>query len=455
MKSRKNIEMPRKALVVGMGVSGQAVCEGLLDRGVRVTATDLRDREQFNGTLDSLEAKGCCLRLGTHRPGDFLSVDQIIVSPGVPLNLEPLQDARGKGIEILGELEWAWRQVARPVVAVTGTNGKTTTTTLIGEILKASGKRVFVGGNIGTPLSRWLLDGAEADVLVLEVSSFQLDTASRFRPDVGVLLNVTDDHLDRYESFSAYADSKLSLFARQDGRHTAVVNGDDPVCRARAQEISSGQVLIYSRTDGPLACTTLGERMATLHIPGMAPYSINLERAALKGVHNEENILAASLASAVCGVLPSVTQEVIERFGGLPHRVEWVRAWRGIDFYDDSKGTNVGAVLKALESFDRPVLLLLGGRDKLGSYASLAEAMRAGGKGAFVFGEAAPRIQEALQQATPTRSFKDLEGAFHAAVSQAVEGDVVLLSPACSSFDQYESYARRGDHFKRLADGLC
>ncbi len=188
MSRQPSPPLPRKVVVVGMGVSGRSVCELLLQQGVEVIATDLRTRDQFDGVLDPLEEKGCLLRLGSHRRSDFLQADQIVVSPGVPLDLEPLQEAARQGLEIIGELEWAWRQVALPVVAVTGTNGKTTTTSLIGEMLKASGKRVFVGGNIGTPLSRWLLGGESAEILVLEVSSFQLDTASRFRPQVGVLL---------------------------------------------------------------------------------------------------------------------------------------------------------------------------------------------------------------------------------------------------------------------------
>ena len=199
MKLKEMGSVRNKVVVVGMGISGHAVCELLLQQGAQVIATDLRTRDQFGGVLDHLEQKSCLLRLGAHNLEDFLSADQIIVSPGVPLDIEPLVEAGKRGIEIVGELEWAWRQVDIPVVAVTGTNGKTTTTSLIGEMLRASGKEVFVGGNIGTPLSKWLLNSSVADVLVLEVSSFQLDTASKFSPEVGVLLNITEDHLDRYD----------------------------------------------------------------------------------------------------------------------------------------------------------------------------------------------------------------------------------------------------------------
>ncbi|NLI81185.1 MAG: UDP-N-acetylmuramoyl-L-alanine--D-glutamate ligase [Deltaproteobacteria bacterium] len=439
-------------LVVGLGVSGRAVCELLMERGSVVMGTDLRPREAFNGALDKLERGGCRLRLGGHHVEDFREVDQIIVSPGVPLDLEPLVEARSRGIEIIGELDWAWLQVGTPVVAVSGTNGKTTTTSLIGEIMKAWGKRVFVGGNIGTPLSRWVLQGGEADVLVLEVSSFQLDTATHFRPEVGVLLNVTEDHLDRYESFSQYADSKFSLFSRQGPQDTGILNLDDSICRRRSGEVP-GRLLFYSRHDVTANGRLKGVNIE-LEVPWLGSFTVDLSGSKLQGAHNEENILAACLASAVMGAGPSAMAGVIQSFAGLPHRVEWVRTWQGIDFYNDSKGTNVGAVVKALESFQRPVHILLGGRDKLGSYVPLGRALRNKGKGAYVFGEAADRMRKELETHLPTRAFPDLGKAFEAVVAEAQKGDVVLLSPACSSFDQYGSYTERGDHFRELVRGL-
>lgn len=446
MKEMKNAA--RRVIVVGMGISGRSVCELLLEQDRQVVATDIRPRDQFNGALDGLEEKGCLLRLGTHSVEDFLAADQIIVSPGVPLDIEPLEKAAGKGIEIIGELEWAWRQVHVPVVAVTGTNGKTTTTSLIGEMLRASGKNAFVGGNIGTPLSKWLLDSRAADVLVLEVSSFQLDTATQFSPEVAVLLNITEDHLDRYDGYSGYVHSKWSLFARQHPTDTAIINADDPACLEGSSAIRS-RPLLFGRRSSPVQAAILG-REIEVNVPWRPPFVVSLDDVPLKGFHNEENMAAAILASAVMGADAGTIQEVARSYRGLPHRVEWVRTWRGIDFYDDSKGTNVGAVVKAIENFNRPILLLLGGRDKLGSYRPLGEALQASGKGAFVFGEAGPRIHQELEKWLPSRLFGDLESAFEEALNHAVSGDVVLLSPACSSFDQYESYAQRGDHFKHL-----
>ena len=449
MRDTKSSE---KTLVVGLGKSGRAVCALLLSRGTAVSATDLRSRPEFNGALDSIEEAGCSLRLGSHRLEDFLDADRIIVSPGVPLDIEPLKQARDRGIEIVGELEWSCRQTSLPIIAVTGTNGKTTTTALVGEMLKQAGKHPFVGGNIGTPLSQWLLSGEPADILVLELSSFQLDTAPTFHPHIAILLNVTEDHLDRYESFKAYADSKLSIFRRQDNSNVAIINRDDPICSGRIEEIP-GKVLSFSCSD-QTANARLTGGVIKVSIPGKTEFEIGLEKTRLHGLHNRENIMAASLAASCMEAGAGQIQAAVDMFGGFAHRVEWVRNWRGVDFYDDSKATNVGAVVKALQGFDRPILLLLGGRDKLGTYQPLLEPLAARGKGVFAFGEAGPRIYSELCGKVPAALYPDLASAFKDATGRASPGDIVLLSPACSSFDHYESYAHRGDHFKKLVADL-
>lgn len=442
----------RKAVVVGLGVSGRAVCQLLLRQGFAVIGSDVRERHQFGSELDFLEQSGCQLHLGGHTPEDFSEAEQIIVSPGVPLDLEFLETARSRGVEVIGELDWAWRQAGLPVVAVTGTNGKTTTTSLIGQMFEAAGKRIFLGGNIGTPLSQWLLQKDAAELLILEVSSFQLDSAARFCPEIGVLLNVTADHLDRYRDFSAYAASKFSLFTRQNASQLAILNGDDPLCRARFAEIP-GRLLFFSRED-PAAHARIENRTLLVNVPGKAPFTVDLQHALLTGRHNEENLMAAALVAVAMDLPVRVICEVIQQARGLAHRVEWVRTWHGIDFYDDSKATNVGAVVKALQNFERPVWVLLGGRDKLGSYGPLVEALVPRAKGALVFGEAATRLQQELGPWFPTVVCEDLEQAFMEAIRQAQPGDVVLLSPACSSFDQYASYAQRGAHFKQLVNQL-
>ncbi len=442
-----------KVLVVGLGVSGRAVCALLRTQGAEVVATDIRDRAAFNGALDSLEKAGCKLRLGRHLVEDFTQADTIIVSPGIPLDIEPLEAARRMGREIIGEMEWAWRRVDLPVIGVTGTNGKTTTTALIGKMVELAGRMPFVGGNIGTPLSQWLADGGKADLLVLEISSFQLDTAPGFRPDAAIVLNVTEDHLDRYENFRAYIDSKFSIFGRQLPGDYAIVNGDDPLCRERISQIP-GKVLIFSTSDPSANARVVGDSIR-LTIPGREAFDLDLSGAKLKGAHNRENIMAAALAASAMGVPQSAIREAVDTFGGFSHRVEWVRTWRGIDFYDDSKGTNTGAVVKALEGFDRPVNLLLGGRDKLGSYDPIARALEGRGGAVLAYGEAGPRIYEQLREKIRVaRLFPDLGSAFAEAVRLASPGEVILLSPACSSFDQYESYSQRGDHFKKLVAEL-
>jgi UDP-N-acetylmuramoylalanine--D-glutamate ligase len=442
-----------RTLVVGLGVSGRSVCELLLRRGLPVIGTDLRQYEQFGPEIEPLAQRGCPLRLGEHRLEDFLTARRIILSPGVPLNLEPLRRAANQGVEIIGELEWAWRQVERPVIAVTGTNGKTTTTGLIGEILKQAGEQPFVGGNIGTPLSAWLLRGEPVDRLVLEVSSFQLDTAATFRPDIGVVLNVTEDHLDRYDSFEDYVESKFSLFDRQRESDRAIVNGDDPICRAQAGRVP-GEVLFFSRKDDSAAAFTRNGDLR-VSLPGRDPFRIDLLNAPAVVLQNRENLLAAVLATACAGVSPEVIRRALLGFQGLPHRMEWVRTWKGIDFINDSKATNVGAVVWALKNLRKPTLLLLGGRDKKGSYEPLLGPLKAKCRGVFLFGEAAPRIATELEGRIPVRMCGTLERAFHKAVSLAHRGDAVVLSPACASFDAYANYSERGDHFKQLVQELA
>ena len=453
MNTTGSTSQTRKVLVVGLGASGRAVCQLLLRQGHEVIATDMNDLASFDSSIKDLQDRGCRLRLGGHRREDFVNAAQIIVSPGVPLDLEELRHAAGQGVEIIGELEWSWRQVKRPTIAITGTNGKTTTTSLVGEILNASGRQAFVGGNIGTPLSQWLLGNQEADLLVLEVSSFQLDTAPTFRPDVGVLLNISEDHLDRYSSFQAYVDSKLSLFLHQMPEDVAILNMDDPECYKNRSRVPS-RLLTFSRRF-PDAHAFCQDGLMSVQIPGKQRLELDLRHCALHGPHNEENIMAAVLVCAVLGAPRATIEQVLNRYRGLPHRLERVRTWHGIAFYDDSKGTNVGAVVKALENFSQPVWLLAGGRDKQGSYEPLADPIRAKVRGLFLYGEAGPRLYDELGQLVPSELLNNLEDAFNRAVAQARAGDVILLSPACSSFDQYASYAQRGDHFKRLVNELA
>ncbi len=459
----RNSERRRTVLVVGLGVSGRAACSLALRRGFRVLGADTGGSEMLQRALKPLMGQGVVFRLGKHRLEDFLEADLIVVSPGVPLDLEPLEIARRRGIEIIGEMEWAWRHLRLPTVAVTGTNGKTTTTELIGAMFQAAGREVFVGGNLGTPLSQWLLerlkrnasgeveDAASGEWCVLEVSSFQLDSAPTFCPDIGVVLNVTPDHLDRYPDFEAYASSKFSLFKEPgERRQRAVLNKDDPVCRRRAASLRL-PVHFFSLRD-PEADAVVQDRKLRVRIPGRTETRFSLDRWSLSGVHNLENLMAAVLTSLLCGIDPGAVQEVIETFRPSPHRMEDLGRIAGIRFINDSKGTNPGAVAKALESCPSPVVLLMGGQAKKTAFRSLGPLCAAKVKRLIIFGDAAGRIEEELGKWVPCETVPDLEEAFAEAVKQAGPGDTVLLSPGCASFDQYSDYAQRGDHFRRLVD---
>ncbi|SMC20952.1 UDP-N-acetylmuramoylalanine--D-glutamate ligase [Desulfacinum hydrothermale DSM 13146] len=448
-------EERRNLLVVGLGVSGRAACRWGLRQGFRVHGTDASADPALRTALAPLERQGATFSLGGHGPEAFLNADLIVVSPGVPLSLPALEAARTKGAEIIGELEWAWRFCRVPTVAVTGTNGKTTTTELIGAFLKEGGKRAFVGGNLGTPLCDWLAEteGSSSqtalDWCVLEVSSFQLDAAPTFAPRIGAVLNVTPDHLDRYPDLDAYTASKFSMFRKGSGeRQTAVLNGDDPVCRKWAEKLDA-QVLFFSSSLQEAAARVI-ERRLHLRLPNGLERSFDLDRWALKGVHNLENLMAASLVAALCGVAPEAMQRTIDSFRPSAHRMEWIATVEGVHFINDSKGTNVGAVSKALESCDTPVVLLMGGRAKGTDFRSLGPLCREKVRCLVAFGEAGPAVAEDLSPFVDTTMAANLDQAFQMALERARPGDTVLLSPGCASFDQYANYAERGEHFRRL-----
>jgi UDP-N-acetylmuramoylalanine--D-glutamate ligase len=449
-------------VVVGLGVSGQAACRWGLRQGYRVLGTDLSRDSRVQAVAASLEAEGVCVRLGEHLFEDFAAADLVVVSPGVPLDTEVLEAARHRGIPVIGELEWAWRSLRVPSIAVTGTNGKTTTTELVGALFQRAGLKVFVGGNIGTPLSGWLVehcreraDGAAFDKAldwcVLEVSSFQLDSAPSFAPDVGIVLNVTQDHLDRYPNFEAYAASKFSMFrTNATVPQTAVINADDPVCVRWASSLHV-PTLFFSRHDSSAHAYTDGRTLTVITRERMR-HRFDLSQWALRGTHNLENLMAASLAGLHCGIDPGVVQEIIDTFRPSPHRMEWLGTVNGVGFINDSKGTNVGAVMKALESCAQPVVLLLGGRSKKTDFRDLAALCAQKVRAVVGFGETGAQVAAELSSCVPTVVVNDLEEAFQEAVVRARSGDVVLLSPACASFDQYPNYAARGDHFRALFD---
>jgi UDP-N-acetylmuramoylalanine--D-glutamate ligase len=442
-------------LVVGLGKTGLALVEFLRRQEALIRISDTRPLDELRALLSPQQfpAGAVALEAGAHTAEFFRQADLILLSPGVPLELPPLEEARAAGIPIWGELELFSRFCSTPVVAVTGTNGKTTTTALLNEMLQSGGRTTFLGGNIGRPLTEYLLEEQLRDLVVAEISSFQLDSAVSFRPRVGLLLNITADHLDRYDGFQAYIDSKRSLFRNQEGGDAAVLNLDDPLVRSTGDELK-GSVYYFSRsTRPPQGAFGEGDRILLTMPDGPEVY--NLERFALPGIHNRENALAATLGARLAGSSPAGIQKGLNDFKGFGHRLEFVAEIGGVRFYDDSKATNVGAVVKALEGFSAPVILIAGGRDKGGDYDPLQPLVRSKVKGLALIGEAREKIKAQLGALAPTRPAHTLEEAVSWAFRQSQPGDIVLLSPACSSFDMFRDYNHRGQVFQQAVRKLA
>ncbi|MBI5584277.1 MAG: UDP-N-acetylmuramoyl-L-alanine--D-glutamate ligase [Deltaproteobacteria bacterium] len=426
-----------------------------LRQGARVRVSDTRPRTELQPLLfrNGTPAPVLAVEAGGHSAEFFLESELILLSPGVPLDLPPLEKARARGIPIWGELELFSRFCSTPVVAVSGTNGKTTTTALLNEMLRAGGRSTFLGGNIGRPLTEYLLGDQTADLVVAEISSFQLDTAKSFRPRVGLLLNISPDHLDRYADFQAYIASKKSLFLNQQEGDAAVLNLDDPLVGPLGRELN-GPVYYFSRTSRPERGAFMDGKRIRLAVNGEGE-TYSLERFALPGLHNRENALAAALGARLAGASSPGIQRGLDGFQGFGHRLEFVAEINGVRFYDDSKGTNVGAVVKALEGCTAPVILIAGGRDKGGDYGPLQPLVRSKVKALALIGEARDKMQEQLGALTRTRQADTLEEAVSWAFRQSRPGDSVLLSPACSSFDMFQDYGHRGRIFQQAVEKLA
>lgn len=442
-------------MVVGLARSGVAAARLCHARGAQVTVTDLRNEAALAATLAGLPPE-IGRALGGHDEATFRAAELIVVSPGVP-EIPALTAARAAGVTVTGELELASRFVAAPMIGITGTNGKSTTTTLCGAMMTASGRPTFVGGNLGIPLAEAVgSPAAEArGVCVVEVSSFQLETAETFRPRVGVLLNITPDHLDRYPDIDAYAAAKERLFQAQTSSDFAVLNVDDARVAAVGDRVRSRVLPLSTTRELTLGAWVerrqrLGGEDAVLcvRLPGDEVERYPADNPSLIGRHNQENALAALLAARLGGAMPSEARRALVNFRALAHRMEWVGEVRGVAFFDDSKGTNVGATVAALTGFPRPVVLIAGGRDKGGSYAPLAEVMARGGRAAVTLGEAAARIETALAPVVPVARAHDMDEAVTRAMALAHRGDAVVLSPACSSFDMYRNYEHRAEAFR-------
>jgi len=442
------MELPRHVLVLGLGRTGQAVAAALAARGVRVRAADA-------GSAPPLGVGGMPAGVELHWGEDgthlLSGVELVVPSPGVPRDAPVLAAAVRRGIPVWSEIELAGRLLRCPLVAITGTNGKSTTTSLVGLALERAGRRVFTGGNLGTPLVAALEQ--EPEIAVAEVSSFQLEWVDRFRPQVGCLLNVTPDHLDRHATFAEYREAKARLFAAQEPHDFAVVNRDDAaawgaVAGVRARVVSFGA--------GAVACGAFaGEGFVALRLPDAAEERYPLARTRLAGRHNVENILAAVTVARLAGAPPAAVQAAIDEIEPLPHRLARVAERGGVAWYDDSKATNVGAAAKSVDSFAGPVVLLAGGVDKGGGYAALAASAAGKVRLALVFGAAADAIGAALAAvAVPVARVRTLEEAVTRAAAVASPGDTVLLAPACASFDMFTDYAARGRAFRAAVEGL-
>ena len=453
----------KKTLVVGLGRTGLAAARFLHQKGARVLVADTADETQLGDSVRTLREMGVALELGPHRITSFQNADLIVVSPGVSHTIEPIAQARARGIQLMSEVELASRFIKEPIVAVTGTNGKTTTTELLGQMLKNSGISVFVGGNIGNPLIEYAGSGQKMQVVVAEISSFQLDTIERFRPKVSVLLNITADHLDRYPDFEAYVDSKIRVFSNQQADDVAVLNGSDPLIRVKTKEIKSQRLFFPALQADEQGAVLNGKRIilnlnklkriqSKIRIPHSAfrnQENLDIAKIRLRGRHNFENACAASLAALASGATLEGIQKTLDHFKGLAHRLEPVATVNGVHYYNDSKATNVDGVLRALDSFSKPVLLLMGGRDKGSNFSELQDPIRAHAKELIVMGEAAEAIRAALGQLLPTKVAASMQDAVTTAFQDADPEDVVLFSPGCASFDWYSNYAERGDDFRR------
>ena len=439
----------KQVLIVGLGRSGLAVAAFLKRRGAVLTIADTASERHLGDAADRAKEMGARLELGAHCTASFTHTDLIVLSPGVPHTLAPIAAARKKGISIIGEFELASRFIREPIIGVTGTNGKTTTTTLVGEMLKRSGKSVFVGGNIGNPLIGYVDAAERTEWVVAEVSSFQLDTIETFRPRIGVLLNITEDHLDRYDDFNAYGRSKGRMFINQEKDDIAVLNGSDPMVPAVTEKIRSRKWR-FSKDSAQSSGASVHAHEIRFHTEDFSERLIlDRSRLALSGSHNRDNIAAATLATLAAGGSMAGIRSAIEAFKGLPHRLEDVTIRDGVRYVNDSKATNVDAVAKALTAFEAPIVLLMGGRNKGGDFKKLRDRIRRHVKHLVLFGEAGPILETALGRIKPTETVSTMDSAILRAQSVAVSGDVVLLSPGCTSFDQFQSYVTRGEAFCR------
>jgi len=443
-----------KVTVVGLGRSGMAMVSWLRRRGASVSVSDSRPAYEFAGWLESERGSIERAEFGGNSAGLLAQSDLIVVSPGVPPGSAALAEAAARGIPVVGDLELALAGCPAQVLAVSGTNGKTTTTALLGHLLKTAGKECVVAGNIGVPVAE-VVDSLTANhLLVLEVSSFQLDTAPSFHPSASLLLNITPDHLDRYPSMEAYAASKKRLFANQGPGDLAILNRNDQRCAGMAPNIRARVRWFDSRghdADG----AGVRDSWVVLRTGGEEVRVLPTNAISVRGGHNLENALAAALAASSTGIPAGVLAEGLRTFAGVPHRLESVGRVGEVEFINDSKGTNTDATEKALLSFPEPVVLIAGGRDKGADFAPMIPLLKERAKAVVLIGEAAEKMEKAWKGAVPIRRAASLEEAVSMGLELAKPRGTVLLSPACASFDMFRNFEHRGDMFREAVRALA
>jgi len=443
----------KRVLVVGLGKSGVASALFLKARGARVTVSDTKPQDQLGQEIPLLLDHGIAVETGGHGDRTFQGQDLIVVSPGVPADAPVLVQARALGEKVIGEIELASQFLPGNIVAITGSNGKTTTTTLVGEIVAASGFSTVVGGNIGTPAISLIEPATPETVVVLEVSSFQLETIQTFHPKIAVVLNVTPDHLDRHHSFAAYVDAKARIFENQRPEDFAVLNADDATCVGLVSR-TKAQVFWFSREQEVTQGAYVNEGRVLFRRASQSHEIMLVSEIPLKGSHNVENVLAGVCAGALLGCAPEKIRHAVRNFKAVEHRLEYVATIRGVEYYNDSKATNVDATIKALESFPANIHLILGGKDKDSDYTVLNDLLRQRVKRVYTIGAAAKKIESQIEGAAEIVRAETLESAIKRAAANAQEGDVVLLAPACASFDQFRNYEHRGKTFKEVVQTL-
>jgi len=444
----------KRVLVVGIGKSGLAAARFLKKRGARVTVSDARPALLI-AELPMLLDEGFMVEAGSHGLLTFRRQDLIVVSPGVPATVPELVQVRAIGMHVIGELELGAEFLQGEVIAITGSNGKTTTTTLVGEILKAAGRTMLVGGNIGTPVVELAEESTPETWSVLEVSSFQLETVETFKPRIALVLNITPDHLDRHGSFENYAAAKARITEFQAADDFLVLNAEDVKTQLVAAKTKAQIYWFSAKRQIKQGAFVHGESIFFVAKEGAKPEPVMpVAEIPLAGAHNVENVLAAACAARLAGVENAVIRTAVAAFKAVEHRLEFVREFEGVRYYNDSKATNVDATVKAVEAFEGGVWLILGGKDKDSDYATMSELLRERVKAVLTIGSAAEKIERQLAGVVMIERAETIERAVALAHEKASVGDVVLLAPACASFDQFENYEHRGRVFKGLVQGL-